>query len=337
MMDRSSNLEGFMEQDAELVQDARNRTRAKAQSPVPDLTGGPLAGPGRDTSNGSQGPWDVFDTLPRIGLYRTEDHQYFHNGNGPYPSVTTVLKVVNKWGLNNYRERATARYAFQWPQLMDGVDLEEAISRTQALVDEDRDVAGRLGTSVHHLADLMGADESALRGFPIPDEQIPYAMGFQSFLGHLVGSGGEIASSEKAVLSVANHYAGTYDLILRWQCKEHGSCLWLVDIKTYKSGPFAEDAWQLAGYINADYVIVEGNPDRWALPHIDHAAILHVRPDKYAEGWALYEYVGLSQGDYLAFLACLEIWQWQQLKRFSRKELNTHKATATGPGAPAQR
>lgn len=283
---------------------------------LPALTGGPLAGSSPDASS----EWDVFATLPKIGLYRSEDHQYWFNGFGPAPSVTTVLKVLQKWPLTKYRERRIEEVAMTWGQWMEAGD---AI----ATIDDERDTAARFGTSVHVLADLLGGDETALEGFPMTPEQYSSAKAFLGFLGHLRGSGGDIASSEKSVWSPANGYAGTYDLICLWHCERHSKCLWLIDLKT-SSGVYADYALQLAGYVNAEYVALPGNPTLYKMPVIDHAAVLHVRPDHYPDtGWRLVEFEGLGHRDYTAFLAALDLWQWQQSGRYSYSKRQLTKGT----------
>src|SRR5678816_1861595 len=45
------------------------------------------------------------------GLYMTADHRYFHNGKGPMPSVTTILRVLDKPALTSWYKRQVAEAA----------------------------------------------------------------------------------------------------------------------------------------------------------------------------------------------------------------------------------
>jgi hypothetical protein len=48
---------------------------------------------------------------PSVGLWRNERHQYFWNGEGPFPGVTSVIKVIDKPAIVGWAKRETARCA----------------------------------------------------------------------------------------------------------------------------------------------------------------------------------------------------------------------------------
>jgi hypothetical protein len=258
------------------------------------------------------------EAVKPIGALMTQDHRYYWNGRGPLTSVTTALTIIKKEAVevhntNKALEALMVGWAEGW---LDEVNDPEAIkgwARAQPRYDfED---AGVRGTSVHTLANLLGASEAGATGFEIAEWQIPYARGFQGFLSHLRASQGQILSSEHAVFNLADGYAGTYDLIL-----DYLDQVWLVDIKTSK-GYYPEFGLQLAAYGRAQFVGLEGDPTEYPIPHIDRYAVLHLRPELYAEGWALVEYP-VTGRDYVAFLAALDLYQWQKEGRFTKSILN---------------
>lgn len=276
---------------------------------------------GGDPQKAGGGDIIPFVSIPQVGAYRTEDHRYYMNGKGPVPSVTTILKVMDKpavvqWAKRTVAEIATRRVEELMARIVDQ-GAEEAIRWLASLPDYQRDQAGKLGTSIHLLADMAARyPENAVAAFEMSEQEKPYLEAFRTFLGHLRGSGGEIVSSEKMVWSSAG-YAGTYDLLLRWQGE-----LWLVDIKTSK-GYYPEYALQLVAYGYADGIILEGNPDLYPMPSIQRYGVLHLRPDQYPDtGFRFVEYIGVGDTDYRAFLGALELHSWKTKGRYTRKILS---------------
>jgi hypothetical protein len=43
------------------------------------------------------------------GAFVTEDHRYYFNGDGPVPSVTTVLEVLDKPALSTWKAQQAVR------------------------------------------------------------------------------------------------------------------------------------------------------------------------------------------------------------------------------------
>jgi len=262
--------------------------------------------------------------LSRVGVYMTADHRYYVNGDGPYPSVTTALDVLHKPALQYWYAQQTATAAvMHLPELI-GKSVEDAVElimQSPGAPTRQRDRAAKLGTSVHLLAELiaLGGPEPAAKGFEISPEQLPYAEAFRGFLGRYSGS--SIVSSEKAVFSRTDGYAGTYDLLMLIEGE-----LWLIDIKTSKQGTYPEYGLQLAAYGHAEYIVLPNDPTLYPMPEVKRYGILHLRPDAYpgplSEGWRLIEYPVMDR-DYVAFLAALDIWQWKAEGRFSKKQLVT--------------
>jgi len=258
------------------------------------------------------------------GVYMNDRHQYWLNGDGPVPSVTTVLGIMDKPAVGVFKAKEAAKAllnlyrnhpeALQWSKPDD-----EIIKWALAQADKVRDTAASLGSSVHLLADLegmpSGASETAYKGFQVSDDTIPYLEAYRGFLGRYSAS--SIVSSEHAVWSLQG-YAGTYDLMMTIDGE-----LWLIDIKTSGKGPYPEWGLQLAGYRWADYIVLPGDPVLYPMPQIQRAGVLHLRPDLYTDtGWRLIEYPISYDLDYRkGFLAALELYRWREGKRFTKSRL----------------
>lgn len=304
-------------------------------------------GPSQGASGNGQATDNPFAvSIPSVGAYRTQDHRYYWNGKGPYPSVTTILQVLDKPAVVQWAKRTVAEGAVNRAEEVLARALKEpkadVVRWLASMPDYVKDEAGKLGTGIHTLADM--ASRSAPgdpEAFQVSEQEKPYLEAFRGFLRWLSGQGAKIVSSEKMVWSL-NGYAGTYDLIVRFPfCKDHNpnsgpgsdwcsecgemagqesSQLWLLDIKTSK-GYYPEYALQLIAYGYADQIILEGNPYGYPMPHIHRYGVLHLRPELYPDvGYRLVEYP-LVEADYIAFLAALELYQWKQEGRYTKSRL----------------
>ena len=287
------------------------------------LTGGPPQNEGIGDGN----PFSL--PTSSIGLYMTEDHRYWINGQGPFPSVTTILDVLHKQPLVEWMKNQIALSAMlHLPELI-GKPVEEGVAYLRSFPDATRDTAAKLGSSVHLLANLVGQSgmppggaESDSEPFEVPEGTYPYLEAFRGFLAFLEAQGGKIISSEHACWNKLEGYAGTYDLIVALWDET-----WLLDIKTGK-GYYADFGLQLSAYAHTEYIVLPNDPTLYPMPEIQHTAILHLRPDQYTddvprEAWRLIEYPTTDR-DYFAFLAALELWKWKSEGRFTRSTL--HKA-----------
>lgn len=280
---------------------------------------GSAGGPSQGTGNGNDTP---LSSLLPAGGFRTSDHWYYFNGNGPYPSVTTILEVMSKPALIQWKAQEVARAILNHPdEYIVPVDdptfqsgMKERVSAALRKADESRDTAARLGTGVHLLADMASrGQESDSEGFQVGDDVKPYLEAFRGFLARYSAS--SIVSSEKMVLNYEG-YAGTYDLLMMIDNE-----LWLIDIKTSK-GYYPEYGLQLAGYRWADIIILEGDPRPYSMPITHRTGILHLRPDLYPDtGYRLIEYP-TSDRDYDVFLSLLKVFNWRKEGRFTKSQLS---------------
>ena len=103
-------------------------------------------------------------------------------------------------------------------------------------------------------------------------------------------------------------YGGTLDLIA-----ELDGETWLLDWKTGKSVAwpdgrvYADHRLQLAAYANAGFIARIGDPERHPLPAVNRFGIVHVTDG----GTRLYE-ADVTERDWIAFRACLNLWDWQK-------------------------
>lgn len=255
-----------------------------------------------------------------IGAYRNDKHEYWHNGIGPVPSVTTILGIVDKPAVGIFKAKEAARAILRKRDEgpLDPEKEEEWIKWALKEADKARDTAADLGSSVHLLAELVGANESHPTGFEVGSDTFPYIEAYRRFLDRYGAS--NIVSSEHMVWSL-NGYAGTYDFLMMIDGE-----LWLIDIKTSGKGPYPEWALQLAGYRWADSIIISGDPRSYPMPEIARTGVLHLRPDLYTDtGWRLIEYPITYTDDYLAFLAALELYTWRKKGRYRKSNLDIRK------------
>ncbi len=319
--------------DCEIGTLPQHRTHGKApEAEASDAL--PPAG-GKPTRGGAE---TVAEQVKMPGVYMAPDHRYWWNGEGPAPSVTTVLSILDKPAVVVWKAQNTARAIIEnWPIICDliaNTGQESAVKWALAKADEQRDTAAKIGSGVHLLADMVPrASEKAVEGFPISEQEMPYVQAFRGFMAFLEARGAVIVSSEKAVWSL-NGYAGTYDLLVQFPCElieEHSihekqlcgetQQIWLIDIKTGKQGTYPEYGLQLAAYRWADYIVLPGDPRPYPMPMIHRTAVLHLRPDTYDSGWRLIEFPTLYDLDYLPFLGLLEAFKWQKQGRFTKSKL----------------
>jgi hypothetical protein len=250
--------------------------------------------------------------MKTLGLLRTDKHDYYFTGQdlageplqvGPFPSVTDALRVIDKPAIGTWAKQETAKCALRnWDMLADmrvaGGD-DAAVAWLSRIPDYQRDVAARLGSSVHRLFEM------AMRGGQIAptDEEAPFVDAAAQFIADYTP---KIESLEKSVINVERQYGGTYDLLLKLDGER-----WLVDLKTSK-GVYGETALQLAAYQHAEFIGLPGDPRPRRMPKIDRFAVLHLRPEAYpGNGYRLIEY-RVGPDEWRAFLAALALRRWQQ-------------------------
>jgi len=247
----------------------------------------------------------MLDTaVASVGLWRNSSHEYWaaYDGTtvGPLPSVTTILKAVDKSGpLVNWAKLETAKCAVRNLSLISDLILaggpQSAVDWLKRIPDYQRDKAADLGTRIHALAEAVGRGDTV----EISDVELPYIAAFRRFLEE---SGFAIELSEFMVCNLALGYAGTGDLIGKLDGKR-----WLLDIKTSQEGkgPYPETGLQLAGYVKAEFVGRPGDPTKHRLPPCTRFGVLHLSPS----GYRLVPYA-VDGETWRSFRAALVVSRW---------------------------
>lgn len=240
-----------------------------------------------------------------VGVVRTKTHQYYWNGAGPWPGVTSITKVLDAPALTHWKMSQVAQ---------------AAIAGAERLI-EDRE-AGRVEAAVKYLTTLSttaldrgqrihAAIEQILRREPAtidPRDEAAVA-GARAWLNAQVREHGlRPLEVEAFLINEALGYGGTLDLIA-----ELDGEAWLLDWKTGKSVAwpdgrvYADHRLQLAAYANAGFIARIGDPERYPLPAVTRFGIVHVTDG----GTRLYE-ADVTERDWIAFRACLNLWDWQK-------------------------
>ena len=166
------------------------------------------------------------------------------------PSVTTVLKIIDKSGplvgwakktaLESVRS-ALHEYAAGSFDKKEDYDLwvNTVVEMARKSPEKERDEAAEAGTSAHELiSELLHGREP-----DIPDPLVPAVRGALAFVRDYQL---ELVASEVSIWHPQHHYAGTVDLVARNKAGEFV----VVDWKRSK-GLYAEHAYQVAGYADA--------------------------------------------------------------------------------------
>lgn len=169
-------------------------------------------------------------------------HYYTDEDGSKLDGVTTLLgNGFPKPALINWAANATADYAIDhWESLSSDAVSERAKKLRKARF-ADRDAAAKRGTEVHKLA------EGLIRGeeVEVPDELAGHVESYVSFLDKWQP---EAVLVEAPVANRRWRYAGTVDAVIRVP----DGRVYLMDIKTSRSGIFPETAYQLAAYTHAE-------------------------------------------------------------------------------------
>jgi hypothetical protein len=238
-------------------------------------------------------------------------HSYTLDGQ-PVPGVTTILSNgIPKPGLIGWAASTTADFVMNRLTIVDGhvvadelvndlrewnrtrkrptrisaadalprADLGEVLSNVRY---RDLDEAGGKGTDVHTLAHRIAEGEAV----DVPDALAGHVMSYMRFLDDWQPYD---ALVEAYGINRRWRYMGQTDMIARcdrlpdWLADRIGarSGVGLWDLKTARSGIYAEVALQLEAYRNFETLFDPATGNETPMPHIDFVAAVHVRADGY--------------------------------------------------------
>lgn len=194
-----------------------------------------------------------------------QSKRWYAYGGENYPTVTTLLKVLNKPALVGWAAKSVAEYAAENYEQVSAIASEDTAAAVDLLKGtpwRQRDKAASLGARVHAIAASGGEPNDAER---------PYV---DQWLAFLKDTEAKVIAQEQIIVNTQIGYGGTADLILENKAGENV----LLDIKTGKSVAgrdgkvYPEIRLQLNAYAAADV----------GLPvTIDKAAVLHIQADGY--------------------------------------------------------
>ena len=279
--------------------------------------------------------------VPSVGMFRSEDHKYWFNGVGSYPSVTTAIDMLDKSdALVGWAKRETASFAIRhldtlvahrqhnYPipecdpcaaNLARGrrmVGQQDAARMwVSSIPDYIKDQAADLGTRVHEIAEMLGQASPIARAFDVPTELAPFAAQYRNFMAERRP---RYEAIEYMGLSRTHGYAGTGDILARldWRI---GDAQWLesdplvaIDIKTHtKDTPlpktyYPKTGMQLAACSRFDFIGKPDDPTEYPMPEVDAYAVLLLGREDYR----LIPYA-VTGSTFDAFLACLRLYRWK--------------------------
>lgn len=163
---------------------------------------------------------------------------------GLLPSVTTILSVLGKPGLETWKQNQVLEAAHGSPA-SDGESIQSYTRRIKNQAFQQVDDAARIGSAIHDALDRYWD------GHPVPPEWLPYV---QPVLDWKQSHQIRFTEREIGVSNLTQGYAGRADVFL-----EVGSHKGAGDFKTRKTKPgvgidsYPEQKMQLAAYIAAHY------------------------------------------------------------------------------------
>lgn len=229
---------------------------------------------------------------------RGRGHSYTIDGQ-PAEGVTTLLgDGLAKPALINWAANTTANYAVDnWAELTD-MPPSARLDKLKRARYEDLDRAARRGTEVHALAERLVQGHEV----DVPDELAGHVDSYVRFLNEFEP---EPLLVEAVVASRKWRYCGTLDIVARI-----GDTVWLLDVKTTRSGIFPEVALQLALYRWADvYIGADGAEHPMSGLGITRSGAIHVRADGF-------DLIPLDTREPVFRDACHVIWVARMTKRW---------------------
>lgn len=244
------------------------------------------------------------EPIPEVGAFRTGKHLYYFGGDGPWPGATGITDVLDKPGLTYWKREQVAIAA------IDNADLVKT-GKPEAVVafllkSENTDGRDR-GTRIHgHIERLLQRQPLDYGEHPEDEAAVE---GSRAWLNQQATEHGlKVLEVETFVLNPTLGYGGTVDLIAEIDGK-----ITLLDWKSGKSvvdakgRVYQEMRLQLAAYANCEFIGRPNDATRYPIPLIERFGIVHVTD----HGCRMYE-ADVTERDWIAFRACLNLHQWQK-------------------------
>lgn len=197
----------------------------------------------------------------------------------------------------------------------------------------DLDEASGKGTDVHKFAEQLARGEEV----DVPEILAGHVDSYLRFLDEWQPYD---ALLERVVVNRRWRYMGKFDLLAyfdsvpTWIAErvDHGPPFrGLLDVKTSRSGIYAETALQLEGYRNAETMLV--GADEEPMPSVDFTAAIHVRHDGYSVHAFDVERVR-KPTTFDVFLYVMQVARWNDWKQGPASTIRSDALTPPHPSSP---
>lgn len=230
-----------------------------------------------------------------------DKHGYYHMPDGrKLISVTTIIEHgVPRPALMHWTAWEVAKCALdslaKLVRARGDEDRKEAHWWLKGAADRVRDEAADRGSAIHD------AIEARILGAPHPEppiDQLPYMAAFERFCRRWRP---RWEATEMVLANYTDGWAGRGDVLMWLVLPDVGPAPVLV-AGDWKSGskPHPEAALQLSAYVRAEVGFLRDGT-QVTPPKVEHAVVVHLRPEKYAGGYAV-KRVDVSDETYGYFL-----------------------------------
>ena len=206
-------------------------------------------------------------------IFYPSSHRYKLDGKW-VPGVTTLIgRAMPKPALPKWSAKSVAEYVANHREAVEHLYSMGAGPMVSALKDvpwQQRDEAANRGTEVHDFAERIVKGEEV----DVPEALVGHV---ESAIAFLEEWQIEPVLVEAVVGSRRHQYAGKLDLV----ADSRNAPRAIFDYKTSKSGIYAETAYQLSAYANAEFYGERGDEKPMVDLGIEAAYGVHVRADGY--------------------------------------------------------
>lgn len=212
--------------------------------------------------------------VPPIRRVDTARSHFYKDAAGTrVPGVTTIIDGGNpKPALINWAANATADATVDAWDVLSGMSPAKRLDWMRKARYIEKDAASKRGTEIHGFGEALVHGEEV----NVPEELVGYVESYARFLDAFDVQPVHV---EFGVGNYRHAYAGTADLIAEVTIPKIGRQRMLIDLKSNKSGIFAETALQLAAYRYAEVIIPNGDGDETPMIEVDATAAVHITPN----------------------------------------------------------
>ena len=212
--------------------------------------------------------------------------------------VTTVLSVIAKPALIQWAANQTAEYFrshFSEFNLKDAIQLGELLQLAKTAHTKRKTEAGDYGKLTHELIEIV-IKNAIEKNDGYVNQSSSENVSVKNFITWALENKVKFLESEKNLYSETLWLGGILDAL----CEIDGK-VWLMDIKTAKSGLYAENMWQMGGY---ELMLKECTEYKKIKGYI----LLNLK-----QSGEFIEKRSISNKEHIkAFLACLEIYRQKE-------------------------